>query len=281
MKQMSWKKSALILVILVTFVLTHGVFAQQEEQEEELPRLVFDEGIAGKLEVEVHGGYWTLDIFKGLFEDDLTQSLSDEIAEAIDNEISDSGHNIVRISNEHRLVFGSSGSVYGFELRFYPGGRYASFSLGVSIEKTHMEATVEGPVTVQFNDGSHAEMDAEGHVILNPLFTNLSFRWDIKPEWVVTPYFVLGLGIAALNGEVSYRYNGTYYWSGGTESHEDEEKRDIKEAEEETDFNMPNILPLLQINLGVRAEVIPHLHLRAEVGIWDGLIFRAGIAYKF
>jgi hypothetical protein len=281
MKQMSWKKSALILIILIMFVLTHGVFAQQGEQEEELPRLAFDEGIAGKLEVEVHGGYWTLDIFKGLFEDDLTQTLSDEIAKAIGNEISDSGYNIVRVGKEHRLVFGSSGSVFGFELRFYPGGRYSSFSLGVSIEKTHMEATVKGPVTVQFNDGSHAEMDAVGNVVLNPLFTNLSFRWDIKPEWAVTPYFVLGLGIAALNGEVSYRYNGTYFWSGGTEEYDDDEKRDIKEAEEDADFNMPNILPLLQINLGVRAEVIPQLHFRAEVGIWDGLILRAGIAYKF
>lgn len=281
MKQMSWKKSSFVFVILLVFVLAQSVFAQQEEQEEELPRLIFDDGIAGKLEVEVHYGYWTLDVFKGLFEEDLTQSLSDEIAKEISIKINESGHNITKIGHDHSLVFGSSGSVYGFELRFYPGGRYSSFSLGVSIEKTHMEAIVEGPVNVQFDDGSYAEMDAVGIVELNPLFTNLSFRWDIKPDWVVTPYFVLGLGVAALNGEVSYKYNGTYYWAGGTEEHEDEDKRDIKEAEEDTDFNMPNIIPLLQICLGVRAEIIPHLHLKAEAGIWDGLILRAGIAYKF
>ena len=188
---------------------------------------------------------------------------------------------IFQVGSDHNLIFGSSGSVYGFELRFYPGGRYSSFSLGVSIEKTHMSAKVEGPVTVQFNDGSHAEMDAEGNIELNPLFTNLSFRWDIKPSWAITPYFILGLGVAALNGEVSYKYNGTYFWAGGTEDHEDEDSRDIKEAEEDTDFNLPNILPLLQITLGVRAEVIPHLHLRAEAGVWNGIILRAGLAYKF
>jgi len=133
MKQMSWKKSSFVLVVLITFVLTQSVFAQQEEQEEELPRLIFDDGIAGKLEVEIHYGYWTLDVFKGLFEEDLTQSLSDEIAKEIGIKINESGHNIAKIGHGHSLVFGSSGSVYGFELRFYPGGRYSSFSLGVSI----------------------------------------------------------------------------------------------------------------------------------------------------
>jgi len=281
MKQMTWKKLSFVFVIMITVVLVQGISAQQDEQEEELPRLIFDDGIAGKLEIGVHYGYWTLDLIKGLFEADITQSLSDEIADEIKIKINESGHDIVKFSHDHNLVFGSSGSVYGFELRFYPGGRYSSFSLGVSIEKTHMEATVEGPVNVQFNDGSYAEMNAVGLVELNPLFTNLSFRWDIKPSWVVTPYFVLGLGVAALNGEVSYNYNGTYYWAEGTESHEDEETRDIKEAEEYTDFNMPNILPLLQISLGIRAEVIQHLHLKAEAGIWDGFILRAGLAYKF
>jgi hypothetical protein len=281
MKQMSWKKSPLVFVIMILFVLTPCVFAQQEEQEEELPRLVFDDGIAGKLEVEVHYGLWTLDPIKSLFEEDIIDEIANEISKEIRIKINESGYDVAEVGKDHNLVFGSSGSVYGFELRFYPGGRYSSFSLGLSIEKTHMSAKVEGPVTVQFNDGSYAEMDAEGNIELNPLFTNLSFRWDIKPSWAVTPYFVLGLGVAALNGEVSYKYNGTYFWAGGTEDHEDEDTRDIKEAEEDTDFNMPNILPLLQITLGVRAEVIPHLHLRAEAGIWDGIILRAGIAYKF
>jgi hypothetical protein len=281
MKQKSWKKSSLVFVILFMLVLIQNLSSQQDKQEEELPRLVFDEGIEGKLEIEIHYGYWTLDLFKGFFEKDLTRSLSDEIAKEIGIQINESGHDVGRIDHDHDLVFDSSGSVYGLELRFYPGGRYSSFSLGVSIDMTHMKATVEGPVTVQFDDGTYAEMDAVGIVDLNPLFTNFSFRWDFKPEWTVTPYFVLGLGVAALNGEVSYNYNGIYHWALGEEYHEDEDIRDIKEAEEDTDVNLPNILPLLQINLGVRGEVVPHLHLRAEVGIWDGLILRAGIAYKF
>lgn len=281
MMQKSWKLVAVIFIILIAVLPVQNVAAQQDEQEEELPRLVFDEGIAGKLEIEVHYGYWTLNVFKGLFEEDLTKELSDEIAEEIGIKIVESGYDVNRTGNDHDLLFDSSGSVYGLELRFYPGGRYSSFSLGVSIEKTRMKAVVEGPVTVQFDDGSFAEMDAVGTVNLDPLFTNLSFRWDIKPTWVVTPYFVLGLGVAALNGEVSYKYNGTYYWAGGSEIHEDEDTRPIKEAEEDSDINLPNILPLLQINLGIRGEIIPHLHVRAEAGIWDGLILRAGIAYKF
>jgi hypothetical protein len=222
-----------------------------------------------------------LDLFKGLFEEDLTQSLNDELVEEIETQIRESGYDIFAVGHDHNLVFGSSGSVYGFELRFYPGGRYSSFSLGLSIEKTHMDLAVEGPVNVQFNDGSYAEMAAVANVVLNPLFTNLSFRWDFNQEWIVSPYFVFGLGIAALNGEVSYHYEGTYYWAGGTDDYEDEDIRDIKEVEEDTDFNIPNILPLFQLCLGVRAEVVPHLHLKAEAGIWDGFILRGGIAYKF
>jgi hypothetical protein len=281
MMQKSWKKWILSCFIMVGFVFAQGVYAQQDGQEEELPRLVFDEGISGKLEIEVHYGYWTMDLFKGLFEADLVNELSDEIADEITNKIGESGHSIDLIRKQHSLAFGSSGSDYGFELRFYPGGRYSSFSLGVSIEKMHMKATVEGPVAVHYDDGSYAEMDAVGIIDLNPLFTNLSFRWDFKPEWVVTPYFVLGLGIAALNGDVSYEYTGTYYWAGGTEDHTDSDSRSIKEAEEDSDVNLPNILPLLQINIGVRAEVIPHLHLRAEAGIWNGLILRGGLAFRF
>jgi hypothetical protein len=281
MKLINRKVLSFVFLILFAFVLAQSISAQQDDQEEELPRLVFDDGIAGKLEIEIHYGYWTLDPIKGLFEADLTQKLSDEIAEEIGIQIIESGFNIVRVDQDHNLSFDSSGSVYGFELRFYPGGRYSSFSLGVSIDKTHMKATVEGPVTVQFNDGTYAEMESVGVIDLNPLFTSLSFRWDFKPSWVVTPYIVLGLGVAALNGEVSYNYDGTYYWAQGTENYQDEDVRDIKEAEEDSDVNLPNILPLLQINLGLRGEVIPHLHLRAEVGIWDGFIFRAGIAYKF
>jgi hypothetical protein len=281
MKQKSWKKATLTSFIILGLVFAQSVYAKQDKQAEELPKLVFDEGIAGKLEIEVHYGYWTMDLFKGLFEGDLVDELSDEIADEITDKIGDSGHHINQVRQEHGLVFDSSGSDYGFELRFYPGGRYSSFSLGVSIEKMHMKATVEGPVTVNYDDGSYAEMSSIGIIDLNPLFTNLSFRWDFKPEWFVTPYFVLGLGIAALNGEVSYEYTGTYYYSGGTENHQDSDSRSVKEAEEDTDVNLPNILPLLQINLGVRAEVIPHLHLRAEAGIWNGLILRGGLAFKF
>ncbi len=279
--QKSLKKPVVVFVILIAFLLVQNVAAQQEEQEEELPRLVFDEGIGGKLEIEIHYGYWTLNVFKGMFEEDLTKELSDEIAEEIGITIVESGYDVTRTAHDHDLFFDSSGSVYGLELRFYPGGRYSSFSLGVSVEKTRMKAVVEGPVTVQFDDGSFAEMDATGTVDLDPLFTNISFRWDIKPSWVVTPYFVLGLGVAALNGDISYSYNGTYYWIGGSEDHQDEDTRPIKEAEEDSDINLPNILPLLQINFGVRGEIIPHLHVRAEVGIWDGFILRAGLAYKF
>lgn len=283
MRQKNWNKASLVCVPLALLMLVQGVSALQTEQGTEVP-LVFDEGIAGKIEIAVYYGRWSLNLFKGLFEDDLIDEISDEIQQEIISQVRGirSDIDLIPTNFDQTFTFDSGGPNYGLELRFYPQGREGAFSLGFSLDKTKIRLTIQGDVRQDFNDGSYAEVkDALGEITLNPLFTTLNFRWDFKPGWRVTPYFVFGVGMAALNGEVRYDYIGSYKWQVFEQDVGETETMSIKEAEEDSDINLPNILPLLQINLGIRAEVIPLLHLRVEAGIWDGFALRAGVGYRF
>jgi hypothetical protein len=97
----------------------------------------------------------------------------------------------------------------------------------------------------------------------------------------VTPYFSFGVGIAALDGEVGYAWRGTFEYLGQQKVLEDDLVKTFIEAEEEGDFNIPNIFPILHLGLGVKAELIPGLSGIAEAAFWDGIVFRAGVAYRF
>lgn len=283
MRRMNRKKAFLVFVPLTFLLLAQGVYALQSEQGTEAP-LIFDKGIEGKIEIAVYYGRWSLNLFKGLFENDLINEISDEIQEEIISQVRGIRNDTdpIPVNFDQTFTFDSGGPNYGLEIRYYPQGREGAFSLGFSLDKMKMRMTVEGDVQQDFNDGSSAEVkDALGEVTLSPLFTILNFRWDFKPDWRITPYFAFGVGMAALNGEVTYDYIGSYRWKVFEQEVGESETMPIKEAEEDADTNLPNILPLLQINLGIRAEVIPHLHLRVEAGIWDGFVLRTGVGYRF
>jgi len=234
-----------------------------------------------KLEVEIHYGQWTLDPIKGLFEEDLKKDLGKEIRQEVTNQLRESHPSLQQADYTQTLVFDSGGSNFGLEVRYYPRGREGGFSFGFSIEKTTIRLSVEGDVKQEFTDGTHAQVDAYGSLEISPWTTNISLRWDLRPEWRVTPYAVLGFGLGTLIGEMSYEYSGRYRWGGADETVEEAETKTLKEAEEDVDFNIPNIFFLLQTHLGVRVKIIEHLHFRLEAGLWDGLLFRGGLAYRF
>ncbi len=276
-------KASIVGVPLTLLLMVQGVSALQTEQGAEVP-LVFDEGIAGKIEIAIYYGRWSMNLFKGLFEEKLYEEIEEEIREELVGQARSISHNsdMFTSSFDQTFSFDSGGPNYGLEIRFYPRGREGAFSLGFSLDKTKIRLTVQGDVRQNFSDGSYAEVkDALGEITLNPLFTTLNFRWDFKPSWRVTPYFVFGVGAAVLSGEVRYDYIGSYRWGVFEQEIGESETKSIKESEEDTDTNLPNILPLLQINLGMRAKIIPHLHLRIEAGIWDGFVLRAGAGYRF
>jgi hypothetical protein len=234
-----------------------------------------------KFEIGVHYSLWSIDQIKSFFEDSLTKRIGREIGEEVTALINDSHTGLIRSAYQQNLLFDSGGSNFGLEIRYYPKGEFGSFSFGLSLEKTNITLRVDGPVKQEFSNGTYADVEAQSFIELNPVSTNLSFRWDMKPDWIVSPYFVLGFGLGVLNGTVGYEYQGVYKWSGPEQTIRDEQIKTIKETEEEIDYNLPNIFPLLQANLGLRADVFPFMSLRAEVGFWDGLVIRAGISFYF
>jgi hypothetical protein len=274
------KLTGVIPVLIAFLIISSPLTAQETPVKQQVPSLEIQKP-SDRFEIGVYYSFWTLNLLKGMLEDELGSELGEEIRDEITSEIEEKDYNLIQTTYDQQLTFDSGGQNYGLELRFYPKGRNGPFSLGVSFEKAKMSMSVEGAVRQNFSDNTFATADAKGEITLNPFFTTLSFRWDLFPEWRITPYLIFGAGVAKLNGEVSYVYTGQYSTSVGTETISEDDQRTIQEAEEEMDANIPNILPLFQLNLGIRAEIIPHLYIRAGAGIWDGFILRAGISGRF
>ena len=266
---------------LMCLFLISPAFVLSQNQEAALPQIKTDK-TPGKLEIGIHYSGWSLNLIKGMFQDKLNDKMGEEIRAEISDYLRDNAHfGLEQTGFEHELTLDSGGHNYGLELRYYPQGREGAFSLGLSFEKAKMQMDVIGTVKQSFSDGSFATADASGQILLNPFFTHLSFRWDLMPSWRITPYVILGLGVAVMNGELQYEYLGIYEWRGMDETVEDSYLNDIKEAEEDMDFNIPNIFPLLQVSLGVRVEIIPNLNMKVGAGFWNGFIFRIGISGRY
>ncbi len=272
-------KKIVILAACLLFLL-NMTFANQLENETDIPSIVKKQKY-GKFEIGFHSSLWTLDIIKSYFESTLSERMGKDITNEMYKEIRETHANLNRADHEQDLLFDSGGFNYGLELRYYPKGKDGAFSLGLSFDKARMRLTLEGPVRQNFSNGTYATADSFTEITLNPLFTNLSFRWDMVPHWRVTPFIILGVGIAAMNGEFNYNYSGLYKWVGSDENISDSQLKTIKEAEEDWSVNIPNIFPLMQVNIGVRARIIPNLYIKAETGFWDGFILRAGISGRF
>ncbi|MDH7513167.1 MAG: tetratricopeptide repeat protein [Clostridiales bacterium] len=261
--------------------------AQKEKREEPSPEKalapkvpVYEERKGGYWEVDVHFSGWSIDPAKSLFESSLTKKVANEVRDNLSDELSKSYGALARSSYETSLSLDSEGSNYGLGIRFYPLGRLGSFSIGLSLEKTHIKVPVQGQVTQRYADGSEATVDTEAYVETSPLTTNLSFRWDFAPSWRVTPYFVFGLGVGALSGEAKYQYAGIYKRGTERRSVEGGETKTFDDLREEGDIEL-DLFPLFHLALGVKGEIVPGLMAKAEVGFWDGLILRAGLAFRF
>ncbi len=255
---------------------------EKAAQEKALPLKVpvYEERKGGYWEVEVHFSGWSIDPAKSLFESSLTKKVANEVRDHLTDELSKSYGALARSSHEASLSLDSEGSNYGLGIRFYPLGRRGSMSLGLSFEKTHIRIPVQGQVTQKYADGGEATVEAEAYVETSPFTTNLSFRWDFAPSWRVTPYFIFGLGVGPLAGEAKYEYTGTYRRGADQLSIKGGETKTFDDLREEGDIELDLFL-LLHAALGVKGEIIPGLMGKAEVGFWDGLVFRAGLAFRF
>jgi hypothetical protein len=252
----------------------------QQIERVKLAELIKNPG-GGKFEFSAHYGQWSLNPLQNLFERELVDAIGDEVRDEVRSQVNSIQPGLVAEEFSHSLAMNSSGSNFGLEIRYYPRGRMGAFSFGLSIEQTQMRMAVSGLLRQDFASGAYAEVDAEGYIELSPITTNISVRWDFVPRWFVSPYIVFGLGVAAMEGDLGYSYDGTLEWAGPAEPLIDTYTRPVREAEEEMDINIPNIFVLLQMNLGIRAVIMKHLTLHVEAGFWDGIVLRGGLGVRF
>jgi len=251
----------------------------------------------GKWEFGFHYSQWSIDILRGMIEDGLNDALENDLKDSFLEEIQQDHPELEETAYEQEISFDSGGNNYGFEIRWYPGGQYGSFSVGLSVEKTTMRVSLPNLSTnLTLRDTITSETgtfqgDASGAQFeMKPLSFHLSFRWDIKPSWRVRPYITFGFGAATgaaiENGKYDVSWSGDLYIEGeepeyyeGTESKTLKELKDEQEAEGE-DFFLPSFLPFIQLNFGIKGAISDNVFALVDVGIWNGFIIRGGIGIR-
>ena len=234
------KKYILIFGLIFLVNGSFSILNGQQIEEIKLGEFIEDPR-GGKIEVSAHYGQWSLNPLQKLFEKELVDSIGDEVRDEVRSQVNSLQPGLMVGEFQHSLALDSNGTNFGLEIRFYPRGRRGAFSFGLSLEKTQMHIAISGPLRQDFSNGAYAEVEAEGYIELSPITTNINVRWDFIPRWIVTPYVVLGLGVASLKGDLGFSYDGALEWAGPSEPLIDSEVKTFHEAEEDMDFNIPNI----------------------------------------
>ena len=242
---------------------------------------LFAEDRGGHWEIGAHYSKWSVNFIKSLFEDTLKDELAEEIQNQIVKQSAAIQAGLVKLDFRHDLSFDSDGSNYGLEVRYFSRGRTGTFSLGVGLEKTDLSFTLGGPLTQAYSNGAEATVEASTKLVSSPFSAHVNFRWEVGTEAIVTPYFTLGFGFAPLKATLSYDFTGTFRKDDFVETISDAEEKTLEELSEDIDFRFPDVLVIFQLSFGLKAQLYRGLYLLGEAGIWDGLLLRGGLAFRF
>jgi len=256
----------------------------------------------GHFEISGHYGRWSLNILGDKAIDLIDDATSDELRSAIEDKIRETHSNLRATDFTQVIAFDSNGDDFGASIRWYPAGRRGSFSLGVAVEKTTFKVLPSATVTMGLEDTDTLatatfEGSATGTALIKATSLLLTFRWDILPTKVVHPYITFGGGIsqskALDDSSVAYTYSGLLSGAGipeetvqGGETKtlrelRDEALGDDEEDDEGTSFPIPNFLPFIQLNLGLKVRLMKSLGLFVDAGVLDGFLVRGGLALRF
>ena len=254
---------------------------QQRETQVLLEEEALDVDRGGHWEINAHYSTWSINLIKAAFEKDLTDKLGEDIRNELRKKSATIQAGLVPLEFTNTLAFDTGGSNYGLEVRYYSAGRAGTFSLGLAFEKTDMKLTLNGTARQTFTNGAVSSADVKSTLVSSPFSTHINFRWEVGQNVRLTPYFVVGFGFSPLSGTFSYNYSGTFQKDGFSETISDSQEKDFDTLSQDIDFNIPDMLVILQVHFGIKAQIYQGLSLLGEAGIWDGFVLRAGLAYRF
>jgi hypothetical protein len=236
----------------------------------------------GHWEINVHYSSWSVDPIMSIFESSLIDEIGKELQNEVVKKVGASYAGLVKELFTPTLSLNSEGSNYGFEVRYYARGRAGTFSFGIGVEQTRIRLGLGGMIKQQFTIGSIAAAEAEAFIETNPVSPHLSFRWEIgRPAARLKPYLVFGLGIAPLVGTFTYSYSGIYQFGSVSDTIGDSKTKTFVELSEDIDFDIPDYIAVIQLHLGLKIEIFKGLMILGEAGIWDGLLLRGGLGFRF
>ncbi len=236
----------------------------------------------GHWEVSGHLSHWTVNPILSAFQGKLSDKLGKEIQNEIDKKLSQSHAGLVGAAFTPNLEIDSTGSNYGLEVRYFASGWAGTFSFGASLESTTLSLSLTGTPEQIFTNGTVANANVTAEAKTVPIFTtNFSFRWEIG-HGRVRPFFTLGLGFGKLDGTFSYAYSGTYRFSSLQEPIPAASvTKDFATLSQDIDFTIPKLFVILQLHFGLKVNVVKGFSILGEAGLWDGLLLRGGLAYRF
>jgi len=226
--------------------------------------------VSGKVMFEVgfHYSVWNVDMIAPLLEDEVVPEI-----EYWDPEYGN-------------LSFTSDGNNFGFEIRFFPWGEDSSFSMGLSYERNNFKMRADGVFDGYDDNGNAIQAEAEGTIDLLPHSFNFSVRFELWPSKRVHPFIGFGAGFGVQDILVKFHSKVTTDEGGVILTQEQDEvftTQDVlDEYEKENGKKFPiGFFPVIHINFGFTGEVFNNTYLLGEVAFYDGLIFRAGVSYRF
>ena len=265
-----------------------------------IPPLFGGAPVKGKIELGFHYSSWSIRLMEDLLETALNDALKGQML----NLAREEHPGLIENSAAMSSTFDSSGSNFGFEIRWYPAGDKGSFSLGLSLEKTSMVVTmteVRADVSLDVpEDGTLKPAgftgQGNGEFRLEPWSFHVNFRWEFKPGWSVHPYLALGVGYGSGRyldqATLNYNVRGDFrILDGATEHFEESGAKTLKAVKDklgedaESEGKVLKIpfwfVPFFQLSLGAKGKVADNLYLLGEAAFWDGFVLRGGIAYRF
>ncbi len=244
----------------------------------------------GHWEFGAHYGRWNLNFLGSLIEDPVNDAVAEEVQNQILDQLLADRPGLSFQDYQQDLQFDSSGKNYGLSVRWYPGGRNGSFSLGVSVEKSTFEIRPSLTAAMDLYDtdlDTQAVFEGTGNVrgIIDAMTFHLTVRFDFFPSWVVTPFLTFGAGISTAkvldDSSLSYDYSGVLEAQGFyQQTYSDENTKTLRELVDDGTIDLPGFLPILEMNFGLKAKITKNIHVLVDVGFFDGFLYRGGLAVR-